>query len=80
MKYYGLGTQKRKGADGTVAYVSVVMPLTATTRIGAVNQAERIAKKDKIKLENVCVEKNSTRQGDILTKETKNRKKEANSK
>jgi hypothetical protein len=53
MNFFAVGIQKGKSLDGTVSWTNRVFPLTETTRVGAVNQAERIARRDKILLQHV---------------------------
>ncbi|RPK20029.1 MULTISPECIES: hypothetical protein [Paenibacillus] len=80
MKFYGTGTKRVKGKDGVVSYVSVMLPLTETSRVGAVNQAERIAKRERVKLDGVYLAKGSSKAGSTLTKNAAKRKAMANSK
>jgi hypothetical protein len=75
MKFYGVGTQRKKGSDGEVSFVSVLIPLTETIRVSAVKQAERISRKRKIQLEGVYLEASQKRdRGGILTKNMQKQK------
>ncbi len=80
MNFYGTGTKRVKGKDGVVSYTSVILPLTETSRVGAVKQAERIAKRERVKLDGVYLAKSSQKGGGILTKNAAERKANANSK
>jgi hypothetical protein len=74
MKFYGAGVQRKKGSDGEVSFVNVIIPLTETVRVTAVKQAERIARRRKIQLEGVYLEANSRDRGGILTKNMQKQK------
>jgi hypothetical protein len=74
MRYFAVGSQKKKGLDGEVAFVNVMIPLTETSRVGAVNQANRIARRDKITLDGVYLLGGPKDSGGILTKNMKKQK------
>jgi hypothetical protein len=71
MRYYATGTKKRKGQDGEVSIVNVLIPLTKTNRVEAVQQAYRIAKRDRLTSIDVRPAGNRTDTGGILTKNMK---------
>lgn len=71
MKYVATGTRKTKDS-----FTQVIIPLTEETRVGAVNQAERIAKRDKVTVTAVLPLRNSEGRGEVLTKAAKQRKKD----
>jgi hypothetical protein len=72
MRYYAVGIQRKKDTiSGEVVWANVLIPLTEVTRVGAVKQAQRIAKRDKIQLEGVYPERNTQSTGGILTKNMK---------
>jgi hypothetical protein len=75
MRYYATGVKKQKGKDGE-AWVNVMIPLSedSNTRAKAVNQAMRIAKRDRLTNVEVRVVYNTRREGEILTKNAKARK------
>lgn len=75
MEYVATGIKKIKDkASGETRFVSVLIPLTEDTRVRAVNQAERIARRDRVTLESVLPVNRQNDTGGILTKETKKRK------
>ncbi len=81
MKYVATGTRKIKDkASGESRFVNVIIPLTEETRVGAVNQAERIAKRDRVTITSVNVLRSSEVKGYTLTKAAKERKKQRGSK
>jgi hypothetical protein len=75
MRYYATGTVRKKDKlSGEVTIVNVLIPLTKETRTAAVNQAERIARRDHIRLEGVYVDRRTQSNGSVLTKNMKKQK------
>lgn len=69
MKFYGVGTQRKKGLDGEVSFVSVRIPIDSTVRVTAVKEAEQKARRSRAVLEGVYLVVNQrTDRGGILTK------------
>lgn len=78
MLYYAIGTQKRKDKQGNYEVITKRFVITEESRVGAVNQALRIAKMDRITLEFVRPEqsKSNLDWGGILTKNMQGQKAE----
>lgn len=75
MRYYATGMKKQKGKDGE-AWVNVLIPLSedSNTRAKAVNQAQRIARRDRLTNVEVRVVATTRKEGGVLTKNAKARK------
>lgn len=75
-RFYATGTkQKKNKVTGEIELVNVRIPNLPDDRLGAANEAYRIAKQEKIKLDGIFKVKNPENKGGILTKNMMNQKK-----